>query len=362
MEAIDYAPPLIAVLDRTLEAALQAQIDNKTKPPGALGRLETLALQLGLVQRTLSPCLSHPTILICAADHGITAEGVSPYAAAVTAQMVRNFIDGGAAINAFAKNSGIALQVVNAGVASALPSHPMLWQRPVATGTANAAKQSAMTRAQAVNALRVGEEVVAHAAQSGCNVIGFGDMGIGNTTSAALLMAFLLERDVRHCIGYGTCFNAAQVLHKTKIAVTAWTRAKGRLGEVTYADPLAVLAEVGGFEIAAIAGGMLAAAARRMIILVDGFITTAALLVAHAFSLAITEYCVFCHRSHEQAHAQMLAALHAKPLLELDLRLGEGTGVALAYPILVAAAAFLNNMASFAEAAVSQCSDSQRPA
>ncbi len=358
MRGMGYSPPAVEALDRVLEAALKEKIDTKTKPLGSLGQLEVLALQLGLVQRTLSPCLRCPTILVCAADHGLTAEGVSPYPAAVTAQMVHNFIKGGAAINAFAENNGIALQIVNAGVATPLPTHPLLWQAPVAAGTANAAKQPAMTHVQTVSALLLGQEAVRRVALTGCNVIGFGDMGIGNTTSAALLMALFLERDVRHCVGRGAGVDAAQLQHKTAVAVTAWRRAKASLGSTTGADPLALLAEVGGFEIAAIAGGMLAAAAQRMIILVDGFIATAALLAARALCATVTEYCVFCHRSDEQAHADMLTALDAKPLLGLDLRLGEGTGAALAYPLLAAAAAFLNNMASFTDAAISQRRDS----
>ena len=350
---MNYQIPTIRPLDLSLKPALQAKIDAKTKPPGSLGRLEGLALHLGLIQNTLSPSLCAPTIVVCAADHGITAEGISPYPAEVTAQMALNFLAGGAAINVFARCNGLELRVVNAGVAAPLPPHPQLLMRPIAAGTANAAQQSAMTREQAMAGLQLGSDVVSEVVANGCNVIGFGDMGIGNTTAAALLMAIILDRNPRACVGIGAGLTAPQLAHKAEVAAHACDRARARLKQYSPYDPIDVLAEVGGFEIAAIAGGMLAAAAHGMVVLVDGFITTAALLVARALASAVVDHCVFCHRSREQAHRVMLEALQANPLLDMDLRLGEGTGAALAYPLLVAAVAFLNQMASFESAAIS---------
>lgn len=263
----------------TLKASLQAKIDNKTKPLGALGQLENLALQLGLIQQTLSPALRRPLILVFAGDHGITEEGVSPYPQAVTQQMVLNFLAGGA----------------------------------------------------------------------GSNIMGFGEMGIGNTTSASALAAVLCDLPVEQCVGRGTGLDDAGVKHKADVIHQALAHHK-----VNATDTLTVLATFGGFEIVMMAGAMLGAAKRRCALLIDGFIATAALLTASRIAPAILDYCIFAHCSDEAGHALLLEQLKAKPLLNLGLRLGEGTGAALAYPLVQAAVNFLNEMASFDSANISR--------
>jgi nicotinate-nucleotide--dimethylbenzimidazole phosphoribosyltransferase len=338
--------PAVEPLDTTLRAELQHLIDTKTKPPGSLGRLESLALQIGLIQRTTRPALHRPLMIVFAADHGIAAEGVSPYPQAVTAQMVLNFIAGGAAINAFSGVAGVALEVVNAGVATPLPAHEQLIDLSIARGTRNFAHEPAMTRDQALAALQAGAARVRHHAALGTNLIGFGEMGIANTSAAACLMSRLCGVPIDACVGRGTGLDDAGLARKREILAAALAR------HAAVDAPLEVLASFGGFEIAMIAGACLAAAHARMTILIDGFIATAALLVAAAFEPAVREYCVFAHASNEAGHRRMLEHLHAEPLLALDLRLGEGTGAALAVPLVRAAVAFVNEMASFEAAGV----------
>ncbi|HVE10362.1 MAG TPA: nicotinate-nucleotide--dimethylbenzimidazole phosphoribosyltransferase [Paraburkholderia sp.] len=338
--------PTVEPLDTTLRAELQHLIDTKTKPPGSLGRLESLALQIGLIQRTTRPALHRPLMIVFAADHGIAAEGVSPYPQAVTAQMVLNFIAGGAAINAFSGVAGVALEVVNAGVATPLPAHEQLIDLSIARGTHNFAHEPAMTRDQALAALQAGAARVRHHAALGTNLIGFGEMGIANTSAAACLMSRLCGVPIDACVGRGTGLDDAGLAHKREILAAALAR------HAAVDAPLDVLATFGGFEIAMIAGACVAAAHERMTILIDGFIATAALLVAAAFEPAVREYCVFAHASNEAGHRRMLEHLRAEPLLALDLRLGEGTGAALAVPLVRAAVAFFNEMASFEAAGV----------
>jgi nicotinate-nucleotide--dimethylbenzimidazole phosphoribosyltransferase len=343
--------PAVEPLDTTLRADLQHIIDTKTKPPGSLGRLEALALQIGLIQRTTRPALHRPLMIVFAADHGIAAEGVSPYPQAVTAQMVLNFLAGGAAINALSGVAGVALEVVNAGVATPLPPHAQLIDLAIAPGTRNFAHHSAMTREQALAALQAGAARVRHHAALGTNLIGFGEMGIANTSAAACLMSRLCGVPIDACVGRGTGLDDAGLAKKREILAAALAR------HPHSDDPLDVLATFGGFEIAMIAGACLAAAQARMTILIDGFIATAALLVAAAFAPAVREYCVFAHASNEAGHRRMLAHLQAEPLLALDLRLGEGTGAALAVPLVRAAVAFINQMASFEAAGVDNRDD-----
>jgi nicotinate-nucleotide--dimethylbenzimidazole phosphoribosyltransferase len=340
--------PLVEPLGDTLRAELQHVIDMKTKPPGSLGQLETLARQIGQIQRTLQPTIERPVMIVFAADHGIAAEGVSPYPQAVTAQMVMNFVAGGAAINAFSGVAGLELEVVNAGVASPLPEHANLIDIPIARGTRNFAHEPAMTRDEALAALRAGAERVRHHAALGTNVIGFGEMGIANTSSAACLMSRLCGLPIDQCVGRGTGLDDAGLAKKRDVLAAALQF------HAVSPEPLDVLATFGGFEIAMIAGAYLAAAEARMTILVDGFIATAALLVAVAIAPAVRDYCVFAHASNETGHRRMLDHLGAAPLLALDLRLGEGTGAALALPLLRAAVAFVNQMASFESAGVAQ--------
>ncbi len=341
--------PEIPPLAGHLEGALRARIDQKTKPLGSLGRLEELALRLGLMQQTTTPSLRAPMVLVFAGDHGLAAEGVSPFPAEVTAQMVHNFLTGGAAINVLARQHGLALRVVDAGVAAELPEHPMLLARKVRAGTRNALHEPALTAVEVNLCLARGDAIAAEAAAMGGNALLFGEMGIGNTSSAALLVSALLGLPLDECVGRGAGHDDAGLAHKR--AVLARVQARHEDART----PLAALAAFGGCEIAMMAGAMLGAASRRMTIVNDGFIVTAALVVAAKLAPAVLDYTVFAHGSAERGHRRVLAALDAKPLLDLGLRLGEGTGAALAWPLLVAAVNFLAEMATFESASVSNC-------
>jgi nicotinate-nucleotide--dimethylbenzimidazole phosphoribosyltransferase len=338
-------PQIASTANPSLAAKLAKAIDQKTKPLGSLGVFERLAKQIGLVQETVSIAVDQPAIVVFAGDHGVVAEGVSAYPQDVTWQMVENFLAQGAAINVFARQNGCALHVVDAGVAHDFGVRPGLVDRKIAHGTRNFALEPAMTREQCASAMEAGAAFVADLAG---NVIGFGEMGIGNTTAAAALMHKLTGLPVADCVGAGTGLSPQGVLRKRQVIEAAVERH----GDAH--DPLDVLATFGGFEIAMMAGAMLQAAARRKLLLIDGFIVTGALLVAARIAPAILEYCVFAHCSDEAGHRRMLDALDARPLLQLGLRLGEGTGAALALPLLHAAANFLNEMATFGSAAVSE--------
>ncbi|MBA3593085.1 MAG: nicotinate-nucleotide--dimethylbenzimidazole phosphoribosyltransferase [Polaromonas sp.] len=339
-----HLPAIEPTANAALAARLQQRIDNKTKPLGALGRLETLALQLGLIQRSEAITFQSPQMVVFAADHGIASEGVSAFPQAVTLQMVGNMLAGGAAINVFARQHGFELQVVDAGVAGELAAHPQLLQRKVAPGTANICESPAMSMAQAVQALHTGMAVVKDLPG---NVVAFGEMGIANTSPAALLLARLAGLPVSEVVGRGTGLDDIQLAHKQVVL----KRALARHADVH--EPLAVLASLGGFEIAMMTGAMLQAASERRVVLVDGFIAGAAALVACALQPAAKDYLVFCHRSAERGHHLLLAYLQAAPLLDLDMRLGEGTGALLAWPLLQSASLFLAEMASFDSAGVS---------
>jgi nicotinate-nucleotide--dimethylbenzimidazole phosphoribosyltransferase len=339
----------ILPINQSLSVQLQHKINQKTKPLGALGRLETIAIQVGLIRQSLTPVLCKPTMLVFAADHGIAESGVSPYPQAVTAQMVLNFLAGGAAINVFAKQAGFQLRVIDAGVHYAFAAHHTvevhhdLIDAKIGMGTANFLTQPAMSHAQCEQALTCGAGLARKEIESGCNVMAFGEMGIGNTSSASCLMSVLCHVPIESCVGRGTGLDDAGLLRKTALLKQAIA-----FHALDDKDALQVLATFGGFEIA-----MLAAAEQHVILLIDGFIATSALLVASKWQPHILEYCVFAHCSDEHAHKQMLDYLGAKPLLDLGLRLGEGTGAALAYPLLEAAVNFLNEMASFESAGVS---------
>jgi len=338
----------LATLPTTLDVALRAKIDGKTKPLGALGRLETLALQIGRIQQTLSPKLSEPYLVVYAGDHGIAEEGVSAFPQDVTWQMVLNFLAGGAAVNVLARELGMGVQVVDAGVKHDFGDQPALLDAKIAPGTRNSAVEPAMDRAEAELALVRGQAHAESLKARGCRVVGFGEMGIANTSAASLLLHKLAGVPLAQAVGRGTGLDDAGLLRKLAVL----ERAAARTGEI--ADPIDVLAEYGGFEIAMMAGAMLGAAQHGMVLLIDGFIASSALLVAAKLAPAITEYAVFAHQSAEAGHQAMLAALGAQPLLALDLRLGEGSGAALAFPLLRAAVAMLNEMASFASAGVSE--------
>jgi len=337
-------PTISPIANDELRAQLDRAIANKTKPPGSLGMLENLARQLGLIQQTVEVTVRQPAIIVFAADHGVVAEGISAYPQSVTWQMVENFLAGGAAINVFARQSGCVLQIVDAGVNHDFGVRSGLLDRKVGRGTANFAQQAAMSAEDCAAALEHGRAIALGLAG---NVVGFGEMGIGNTTAAAALMHKLTGVPVADCVGAGTGLSADGVRHKQQVIEAAVAKHAG------VTEPLDILATFGGYEIAMIAGAMLGAAERRMTLLIDGFIVTSALLVAARLQPAILDYCVFSHCSDEHGHRRMLAHLDARPLLNLSLRLGEGTGCALALPLLACAAAFLREMATFESAQVS---------
>lgn len=331
----------VSSLQRSASDRLQAIIDNKTKPPGALGALESLALQLALI--TGEPIrLRQPTLLLFAGDHGVAEEGVSIAPSEVTQLMVQNFLAGGAAINCFTRELGWDLQVIDAGLKTPVPAtdkHDNYREQRVGPGTRNISHEAAMTLEQAQQCLELGAKRAREQLAQGCNVIACGEMGIANSTAAAAIAVLLLGCSAAEATGRGTGIDDTQLSQKVSIIDTACARA-------ATTEPVAVLAQVGGFEIGQMAGAMLASAEAGAVILVDGFIATAAALLAVHIAPAARDYMVFAHCSHEQGHALMLQAMDAQALLDLQLRLGEGTGAALALPLLQCAAAFFNDMAS----------------
>ena len=330
--------------DATLAARLQQRLDRQTKPRGALGRLEAIALQIGLLQGRPDPVLTDPQLLLFAADHGLAHQGVSAYPQDVTWQMVANMLAGGAAINVLARQHGLALTLVDAGVAHDFGAAAGLVSAKLGWGTADASTGPAMPPATAAQALRTGAALMA---ERPGNAVLFGEMGIANSASAALLLARLAGVPVAQATGRGTGLDDAGLLHKQAVLACALARAPRATA------PLDVLAEFGGFEIGMLAGAMLQAAAQRRLIVVDGFIVGAALLLAARLAPAVLDACVFAHHGAEAGHAAMLAALGAQPLLGLGLRLGEGSGAALAWPLVVSSLLLLDQMASFESAGVS---------
>jgi len=342
--AIDIS---INPLPDDIKSQLQSKVDGKTKPLGALGRLERLALQVGQIQGTLSPKLVKPVMLVFAGDHGVATAGVSPFPQEVTRQMVLNFLGGGAAINVFARQSGMAVRVVDAGVNCDFGDVKGLINAKIGLGTRNFLEDAAMTREACEAAISCGAALAAQEIAQGSNVLGFGEMGIGNTSSAAIITSKLCGLPLAQCVGRGTGLDDDGLQKKQTLLAEAVAR------HGTAIDPLDVLASFGGFEIAMMTGAMLGAAQRGALLLIDGYIATSALLVAASLQPAIKDYCVFAHESGEPGHARQLAWLGVEPLLSLDMRLGEGTGAALAYPLVQAAVNFLNEMASFESAGVS---------
>jgi nicotinate-nucleotide--dimethylbenzimidazole phosphoribosyltransferase len=334
--------------DAELTATLQRALDSKTKPLGSLGRIEALGLRLGQILGSAQPQLHDPQMLVCAADHGLAARGVSAYPSDVTWQMVENFLAGGAAVSVLARQHGMGLTVVDCGVNHDFTPRDGLIVRKIAHGTADALVGPAMTAAQCERAIGNGRDVV-----SGLpgNALLLGEMGIGNTSAASMLLARLGGLAVADVTGAGTGLDADAVLRKIAVlrevlALHAEARA-----------PLQALAAFGGFEIATLVGAVLQAAAERRVIVVDGFIASAAVLVASKLQPAVLQRCVFAHRSGERGHALMLAHLKVEPLLDLGLRLGEGSGAALTWPLLVSACALLREMASFEAAGVSRADE-----
>ncbi len=330
-----------------MKKELQHKIDFKTKPQGALGQLEELALQIGQIQNTLTPELKNPTFLVFAADHGLTEEKISTFPKEVTFQMVMNFLYGGAAINVFCNQHDITLKIVDAGVDYDFPDTYKLINAKIAHGTKNSLKEPAMSTNECEQALAKGAELVKAEAAAGCNVIGFGEMGIGNTSAAALIMQKITKLPIEQCVGAGTGLDNDGIDHKTEVL-----RKVTQKHNVTA--PKDILAAVGGLEIAMMCGAMLEAKKQNMLILVDGFIATSAFMVANEIDKSIKDNAVFGHVSNEQGHKRMIEYLGVKPILNMGLRLGEGTGAALAYPLIKSSIEFLNKMASFEDAGVSE--------
>jgi nicotinate-nucleotide--dimethylbenzimidazole phosphoribosyltransferase len=370
MSRIATAPPRDA--SAALERRLRGRLDCLTKPRGSLGQLEDLATQVGVLLGSERPRLVDPQVLVFAADHGIADEGVSAYPKAVTAQMLRNYLGGGAAINVLVRQHGLALTLVDAGVQGFSPpaasqraseggaatvagvargTAPRLVSRRIADGTRNCRREPAMSAPQCDAALAAGREVAAACMDAGSNVVLLGEMGIGNTASAALLLQRLTGWPLDACVGRGTGVDDDGLRHKLAVLAGAAARRDGPLG------PLEALAEFGGFEIAMLVGAMLEASSRSCLVVVDGFTVSVAALLAERLAPGTTACCVFSHRSAEQAHGRLLEHLGVRALLDLGLRLGEGSGAALAWPLLQSSLALLDEMACFEAAGVSDRDD-----
>ncbi|MGJ7093412.1 nicotinate-nucleotide--dimethylbenzimidazole phosphoribosyltransferase [Vibrio hannami] len=340
------------MLEEKYSSKIQSRIDQKTKPPGALGELESVAHQLALIQSQGKEeavdqiVLSKPTMLVFAGDHGIADEGVSIAPSAVTQQMVLNFLNGGAAVNCFCRTNHIDLKVIDAGILLPVESDaPNFVSQRLGTRTENFAVNPAMTSEQVTRGVELGRTVAEKSISDGSNILMFGEMGIGNTSSASAILSALSGRKASECVGLGTGITSEQLLKKKELVEKGVERCVG-------ADPLEVLCQVGGFEIVQIVGAFLAATDAKVPVLVDGFIITAAAYAATKINPDCRDYMIFAHRSNESGHKILLDELNAKPLLDLGMRLGEGTGAALAYSIIAASVEFYNNMASFESAGV----------
>jgi nicotinate-nucleotide--dimethylbenzimidazole phosphoribosyltransferase len=343
-------PDVAALLDSALAIKIQNQLDNKTKPIGSLGRLENLAFRIGLILGTEKPELLQPQMIICAADHGLAAEGVSAYPGDVTWQMVENFLAGGAAVSVLSKQNSIALNVIDCGVRHDFTPRPGLLVRKAARGTTNALVGPAMSNEDCQQALINGINIVRELPG---NTILIGEMGIGNSSSAAMLLSRLTDNDISSCTGSGTGLFGNDLKKKTEILEKVLEKHKDAT------EPLGSLAALGGLEIATLVGAVIQAASERRVIVVDGFIASSAILVASKMRPSVLDYCIFSHRSDEKGHSLMLNEMGAEPILDLKLRLGEGSGAALAWPLLMSACAILREMASFDTAGVSRDDDNQ---
>ncbi|MCZ2394547.1 MAG: nicotinate-nucleotide--dimethylbenzimidazole phosphoribosyltransferase [Chitinophagales bacterium] len=329
-----------------IKKSLQHKIDFKTKPIGSLGFLEELAIQIGCIQNTLAPTLVQPIIIVFAADHGIAKEGVSAYPQEVTFQMVMNFLNGGAAINVFSVQNGIQLKIVDAGVNYNFDGDTRLIHSKIAYGTQNFLRHEAMSRIEFQSCFDKTEPIIQSIAKEGCNVIGFGEMGIGNTSSASMIMSYLCNLPIEQCTGKGTGLSKEQLNKKISILK------KAQEFHGNKDTPQEVLQTFGGFEIVQMCAAMMEAYKNNLLILVDGFIASVAFLAAYKINPQIISHAIFCHLSDENGHKNLLNYLNARTVLNLNMRLGEGTGCAVAYPIIKSAISFLNNMASFEDAGV----------
>ena len=338
----------IEPVDPGAQRAARLRQERLTKPPGSLGRLEELSIQLAGIFRTERPTIRGKTVIVAAADHGVVAQGVTGYPQEVTAQMVRNFLAGGAAVSVMARTAGVELVIVDAGVATPLPEHPGLRVVDVGRGTADMTQGPAMSREQAEECVRAGITLALEAAENGADVIGAGEMGIGNTTASSAITATLTGRPPNETTGRGTGRDEQELAHKAVVVERAL--------EVNQPDPtdgLDVLAKVGGFEIGVLTGVVLGGALARRVVVLDGFVSTAAGLIAHTLCPSVSGYVVASHLSVEPGHRIVLSHMGLRPLLDLGMRLGEGTGAVLAMGLIEAAAVCLSEMATFDEAGVS---------
>lgn len=334
--------------DESIREALRDQIDNLTKPKGSLGTLETLALQIGWIQQTLSPTLSQPHNVLFAADHGIVAEGVSKSPKEITWQQVMHFLEGGAGVNFLCNQHQFVLDIVDAGVDFDFPKDRGIIDMKVAKGTRNYLHEAAMSEAEMDLCLERGAEVVSRVHEQGCNVVSFGEMGIANTSSSSIWMHFFTGLSLPQCVGAGSGLDSEGVQHKLSVLQRSVANYQGP------ATPHDVIRYFGGFEMVMAIGGMLRAAELGMVIIVDGFIMTNCLLAASKLYPEVLCYAIYGHLGDEVGHRLVLDYLQAKPLLQLDLRLGEGTGAICAYPILQSAVRMMNEMDSFHKASVTK--------
>lgn len=343
MKQIDIPAP-----DEQIRPLLEQKINNLTKPKGSLGMLEELALQIGLIQQTLTPQLCHPQNIIFAADHGIVAEGVSVSPKEITWQQIFNFLHGGAGVNFLCRQHGFELKIVDAGVDYDLPYERGIINRKVRRGTANFLHEAAMSEEEMERCLEHGAEVVELCRKEGSNVLSFGEMGIGNTSASSLWMHTLTGIPLADCVGAGSGLNQEGVSHKLHVLQQALDNYRGNGSTVD------LMRYFGGLEMVMAVGAMLQAAQRGMVILVDGFIMTNCMLAASKLSPEVLKYAIFCHCGDEAGHRLVLDALDAKPILHLGLRLGEGTGAICAYPIIDSAVRMINEMDSFAHASITK--------
>ena len=339
---------LIKPLDPAAMQAARARQNELTKPPGSLGRLEELSIRIAGITGNPRPKLQHKVVLVMAGDHGVVAEGVSAYPQEVTPQMVANFLHGGAAINVLSRHVGARVVVVDMGVAADMPAHPDLTVRKVAYGTHNIARRPAMSHDQALQCLETGVEICLEQLALGMDMLATGDMGIGNTTPSAAIAAAITEHPVEQIAGRGTGVDDSGLERKIQTIQRAL-----QVNHPDPADGLDVLAKVGGFEIGGLAGAILAAAANRRPVVIDGFISTAAAMIAVSLAPLVRDYLIAAHTSMERGHHLMMKWLGVAPLLDLQMRLGEGTGAALAMSLVEAACKVLDEMATFSEAGVS---------
>ena len=334
--------------DEAIKEALIDKINNLTKPKGSLGRLEEIALQIGLIQQSLSPRLTHPQNIIFAADHGIVEEGVSLSPKEITWQQISNFLHGGAGVNFLCRQHGFTLKIVDAGVDYDLPYEKGIINMKVRKGTRSYLHEAAMTEEEMELCLERGAEVVRRCHEEGSNILSFGEMGIGNTSSSSMWMTCFTDIPLKECVGAGSGLDNAGIRHKYEILKQALDNYRGD------GSPRDIIRHFGGLEMVMAIGAMLQAAELKMIILVDGFIMTNCILAAGKLHPEVLDYAIFGHCGDESGHKLLLEKLNANPLLHLGLRLGEGTGAICAYPIVVSAVRMINEMDNFAHAAITK--------